>query len=189
MIAAVPKGSWHKKVDRRKLNKHYLGKVVAVDVAGCYLSDPETPAPEVVIKLWVGVMSMEFEAAVSFEESSSENLNFGEGVIPYAEALVRVADDQFAFTTAESGGGGEGIFRRMAAVETGLSELKELLRENLKGKAKEAPSGSVGAETPGTKAAKAKAVRGARPEGAPKAKASFFRPDGQGNGVSRRWPG
>ena len=60
----------------------------------------------------------------------------------------------------------------MAAVETGLSELKELLRENLKGKANEAASGSVGAEAPGAKAAKAKAVRGAKPKGAPKAKAS-----------------
>ena len=32
---------------------------------------------------------------------------------------MRVADDQFAFTTAASGGGSEGIFRRMAAVPIG----------------------------------------------------------------------
>ena len=33
------------------------------------------------------------------------NMRLGDGILHFAEALVRVADDQFAFTTAESGGG------------------------------------------------------------------------------------
>ena len=166
VIAAVPRVSWHKKVEKRKLNKNFLGKVVAVDVAGCYLSDPETPVPELVIKVWVGVMSMEFEAACVFEEGSTETLTFGEGAIPYAEALVRLADEQFAFTTAESGGGGEGMFRRMAAVETSIGELTlgATAREREKTAAKPAEQSAPQAS--------AKQVRGAKPKGAPKAKAS-----------------
>ena len=45
---------------------------------------------------------------------------------------MKVADDHFAFTTAESGGGGEGMFKRMAAVETGLSDMKGMIEELLK---------------------------------------------------------
>ena len=40
-------------------------------------------------------------------------------------------------STAESGGGGDGIFKRMSAVEAGLTELKGLIRELGKEKVKE----------------------------------------------------
>ena len=53
-------------------------------------------------------------------------------LLPYPDALVKVADDQFAFTTAESGGGGEGMFKRMAAVESGLSDMKGMLQQLLR---------------------------------------------------------
>ena len=79
-----------------------------MDVAGCYINDPATPAPELSKKAWVGVTSLEFESAVAFDPVSIEGVTFGAGMIPFADALKRVVDDQFAFATAESGGGGEG---------------------------------------------------------------------------------
>ena len=45
----------------------------------------------------------------SLEETSPTTSGVG-FFLNYPDALVKVADDQFAFTTAESGGGGEGMF-------------------------------------------------------------------------------
>ena len=45
---------------------------------------------------------------------------------------MKVADDQYAFTH-----GGDGIFKRASAVEAGLSELKDMIRDMSREKEKE----------------------------------------------------
>ena len=127
LIVAVPGTAWAKKVAKRKLEKSTLGKALGVDVVGCSISDLESPLPEVVIKAWVGVLSMHDEARIDFT-AEPPTYNFGDGILPYGEALVRVADEHFAFTTAESGGGGDGIFKRMSVVESGLADMREMLQ-------------------------------------------------------------
>ena len=125
LIVAVPGAAWAKKVV--KLEKTTLGKAISIDVVACSLSDLENPLPEVLIKAWVGVLSMHDEAKVDFS-NVDPTYSFGDGILPFAEALVKVADDQFAFTTAESGGGGDGIFKRMSLVESGLADMREMLQ-------------------------------------------------------------
>ena len=70
---------------------------------------------------------MHDEARVDFT-AEPPTYSFGDGILPYGEALVRVADERFAFTTAESGGGGDGIFKRMLVVESGLADMREMLQ-------------------------------------------------------------
>ena len=131
-IAAFPGSVWHRKVSKRKLERTILGKAIAVDVAGAYLVDLETPAAEVSVRVWVGILGMEAENLVEFPCPETANYRFGDSAAPYAEALVKVADDQFAFTTAESGLGGDNMFKRMSAVESGIAELRGLLKDALK---------------------------------------------------------
>ena len=102
-------------------------------MAEAYLIDVETPVAEVQIRAWVGVLWMEAENLVVFPCPEDVTYRFGDDVVRFAEALVWLADDKFAFTTAESGLGGENMFKRMAAVEIGVSELRNMMREALKG--------------------------------------------------------
>ena len=161
LIVAVPGAVWAKKVAKRKLEKSTLGKALGVDVVACSEADLENPLPEVSIKAWVGVLSMNDEAKVEFV-TTPPTYDFGTGVLPYAEALVRVADEHFAFTTAESGGGGDGIFKRMSLVESGLADMREMLK-TLVGQTGEAtPSTATGARPKaGLHTGKARASGGA----------------------------
>ena len=106
-------------LSKRKISKTALGKRLFVDLAGTFPADPESPAREIVIRAWVGILS---------------------------EGLVKVADDA-----------GESPFCRMAAVENGLSEIRSMLQEALKGPAgmkEQAPvrgaRSKVEAQPPGT---------------------------------------
>ena len=95
---AFPGSGWHRKVAKRKLSKAALGKVLSVDVAGAYLIDLETPVAEVQIKTWVGILGIEAESFLEFPCQEEVTYRFSDGAAPFA---VKVADDQFAFTTAE----------------------------------------------------------------------------------------
>ena len=82
--------------------------------------------PEVTVKLWVGVLSMEMEEKIFFQDEAVATYDLvgagsDETALPLGKALVRVVDEHFAFQAVESGGGGPGIFRRMEAVESGLT--------------------------------------------------------------------
>ena len=138
LIVGVPWAAWHKKVAKRKLEKGALGKAILVDVVGAYPADLGEPAEELVVRLWVGVLAMQAEASVSYQQGVEHTYSFGADALPYGEALVKVADEHFAFTTAESGGGGEGMFRRMSQVEAGLAEMKNLLQDLVAQKSSEA---------------------------------------------------
>ena len=128
LIVALPQEVWHRQIARRKVKQNTLGKAILVEVVGAAPQDPEVPLPEVTIKLWVGVLAMEQDALISYErEAGDMKYQFAPTVLPYAPALVSMADEHFAFTTAESNGGPEGIFKRMSAVESGLAEIKAMI--------------------------------------------------------------
>ena len=130
-IVAVPGLVWNRKIAKRKIEKTALGKALSVDVVAAAPDDPHVATPEVNLRVWVGILAMGEEANVVFP-GGDVTYDFGGGLLPYPDALVKVADDQFAFTTAESGGGGEGMFKRMAAVESGLSDMKGMLQQLLR---------------------------------------------------------
>ena len=134
-IVALPHAVWNRKVKARKIPSNGLGKALSVDCATSFEGARETARPEISTKVWVGIISMELEEKVQYLEDAFVTYAFISGnpeetVYPYGKALVSIADEQFAFMTAESGGGGPGIFKRMEAVETGLSTIQRLL-ENL----------------------------------------------------------
>ncbi|CAE7297843.1 unnamed protein product, partial [Symbiodinium sp. KB8] len=135
IIVALPHAVWNRKVKARKIPSNSLGKALSVDCATSFEGARETARPEISTKVWVGIISMELEEKVQYLEDAFVTYAFISGnpeeiVYPYGKALVSIADEQFAFMTAESGGGGPGIFKRMEAVETGLSTIQRLL-ENL----------------------------------------------------------
>ena len=161
LIVAVPGAVWTKKVAKRKLEKSTLGKALGVDVVACSEADLENPLPEVSIKARVGILSMNDEAKVEFV-TTPPTYDFGTGVLPYAEALVRVADERFDFATAESGGGGDGIFKRMSLVESGLADTREMLKTLVCQTGEAAPSTATGARPKaGLRTGKARAGGGA----------------------------
>ena len=83
LIVAVPGSAWSKKVAKRKLEKTTLGKAISIDVVACSVADLENPLPEVLIKAWVGVLSMHDEAKVDFN-NLVPTYSFGEGILPFA---------------------------------------------------------------------------------------------------------
>ncbi|CAE7704640.1 unnamed protein product [Symbiodinium sp. CCMP2592] len=142
IIVAIPHAVWNRKVKSRKIASNSLGKTLSVDCATAFEGARETPRPEISTKVWVGVLSMELEEKVQYLEETLPTYAFISGnpeeiVYPYGKALVTVADEHFAFMTAESGGGGPGIFKRMEAVETGLSSIQRLLENMQRGQEEE----------------------------------------------------
>ena len=103
-------------VSRRKLT---------VDVAGAYLLDLETPVAEVPDSSMTRRGGREPRTVPLRQECDRPVCGVSR---PFAEALVKLADDQLAFTMAESGLGGENMYRRMAAVENGILELRHMMR-------------------------------------------------------------
>ena len=123
-------GSFEQMGCKKKSPSHYTGEGYSGGSGRClstYRQDLEVPSPEVTIKLWVGVLSIEMPLAeLSYQ---------------FATTILR-PDEHFAFTTAESGGGGDGIFKRMSAVQCGLAKIKQLI-EHLGGPEREASSRSL----------------------------------------------
>ncbi|CAE7838929.1 unnamed protein product [Symbiodinium sp. KB8] len=102
LIVAVPSERWN-------LDTTALGKAIGVDVVASRPVSMSEAVPGIALRVWVGVFSMEMEAVIDYETDY---------------AWVKVADDQYAFTH-----GGDGIFKRASAVEAGLSELKDMIRD------------------------------------------------------------
>ena len=112
---AVPGAAWHRRRDQRLLGAGTLGKPIAVDAMACLPESRGEGHAELSLRVWVGgVITME----IFYNDDQVPDVKFSEedqDILPFAEALVRLADDQFAFTTAENGGAAN-MFKRMAAV-------------------------------------------------------------------------
>ncbi|CAE7947358.1 Calmodulin [Symbiodinium sp. KB8] len=88
--------------------------------------------PAEAFQAFPGTPVRQFWSMPSRDGSHAAKSLFNSTVFPFAEALMKVADEHIAFTTAESGG--DGMLKRMTAVENGLLELKSMLQTPTVGK-------------------------------------------------------
>ncbi len=141
VLCAVPGFAWHRLVRERVLPSGALIRATSVAVASVPEEDREKIEPDCpYIRVWLGFLKPALEDQVSFQNVEGVPAQFvtddlGEDRIPDAQALFVVADEKYAFVSAESENqqkaGGDNV------VETRLNRLEEMLlslREELRGK-------------------------------------------------------
>lgn len=134
ILVAVPQNTWHRAVARRVLPKNSLSKPVLFEVPGEGQDAGEAGATQV--KLWVGYLAKDFDSngvagpypdpgAFTFIDDAGNNCK------PSAESLVRIANEQFEFVSAQSHVEGEldAVVSRVSALESMLQTIQTTLVE------------------------------------------------------------
>ena len=143
-LVAVPGPAWSRAAAGRFLPRAALSKAVQLDVA---VAEELDSLGGEVVKIWMGYLNVELEAAFQVGESDEPGTqgfvdDQGEEKYPLAEGLLSAAADHFLMVTAASAAGGGGpkpaakrkakgpeMERRVAQLETGLEDIKNLLND------------------------------------------------------------
>ena len=164
VVVALPSKAWDKRVKHRKVSSPFA-RPSLVQVLAAAPDDREQPA-DASVKVWIGLLARQVAAAVVFggppEECDVPFLSLESSpCLPFAAALVQVADAQFGFATARSGADASQE-ARLKAIEASLEKLSRTV------------SAAVGDGAPATKVpappkrgAKAKTKAGRPPESVP----------------------
>ncbi len=108
LLVALPEAVWSKSVQKRRIAARGLTKPNLVAVAACLEDSRESEADIVAqLRVWVGFLHPELERSIEFLGAAPADFPFGEHgghrAVPFAPALVEVANEQFNFfITAES---------------------------------------------------------------------------------------
>ena len=106
LLVAVPLAAWNRTLSSRILPARSLSKAVSVSLSACEPFYRTEPLLGIHTKAWVGLLNPEFESAVELESDPTEDFHFlgedGQILLPFAQALVEVADEKFCFATATS---------------------------------------------------------------------------------------
>ena len=106
-LVALPHSVWHRQVARRILPPGSLAKATLVEVAACSAGRMDQVLDDVAVKVWIGFLREELmenlathlavlETDYVFDPPDCE-------MLPYAQALVEVANEHFSFFSAEEG--------------------------------------------------------------------------------------
>ena len=126
LVVAIPFLAWHRTVAKRVLPEKSLLKASAVSAV---FEDRQLEGLAAVLparKLWVGVLSPDFEDSLSFDPDEEEPPDVwfdqdGPHRLPQADSLVQVADQLFAFQSAVSEAGeGDPVTKRFEAIKKSL---------------------------------------------------------------------
>ncbi len=136
VLVALPGGVWNRAVSKRKLPSRALVKATPIAVAACPVGKrSEEGDISTQLRVWVGCLQPEFEAQLDFLGQQPPDYVFGSGgegeVVPYGPALVEVAQEHFAFQTAESDVRAErgGADARLDKLEATLASLQSSLAQ------------------------------------------------------------
>lgn len=107
-LVAVPAASWSRTTRDRFLPSQALSKVFSAQVLAASEEHRDQPSDGVCIKVWFGLLRSDFEQCISLDEASLPlpafpTVQSDVGYLPYAQSLVSVSDEKFAFLSAESG--------------------------------------------------------------------------------------
>lgn len=138
LLVAVPSSAWHRLQRQRVLPATALYKAAPVEVASVHVDDRSLVVGEVVIRVWIGLLKKEYEDQLLFPApfgtttifpSTDGSVDF----LPFAEGLLQIADDKFAFLTAESGSaraaGTSSQDARIAMLEENMVQIKTALQD------------------------------------------------------------
>ena len=127
-----PQAAWDRLVAKRELPRTFFSKAVRVLVKNCREDDRSSLGDSDSV-VWLGFLSSEMEPLI--EASSAEEdpveIDFGEDQLPFAEALVQIAQDHFAFFSAEeaeevppaAGDGSADLHERMQQMEIMMQNM------------------------------------------------------------------
>eukprot|EP00913_Durusdinium_trenchii_P006727 g6323.t1 len=156
-LVALPQAAWHRLRAHRQLPLNSLSKATLVEVAVAEPDDRHTlSSVENSLKVWLGFLRADLVALIQFLEEEEglheQTLTFAPdgtaGIVPYAQALVDVARDHFAFFSAlekepelpESGS--PDLTARVATLEETLSQVAANMQELLNMQKTAAPAGT-----------------------------------------------
>lgn len=165
LLAAFPFAAWSRVAAERELPRRGLVRPVPLEVVCAAVEDPAVVADDVEpMKLWVGFVERSLAKRVSPGRSETAQLDIpvtlvgedgGETLcIPFAPALADIANEHFAFVSAESGGRlGEvpTVEERMQRLETTLQAMQESLAALVPRQVQD-PEGGRGGRVPVIKA-------------------------------------
>ena len=102
-VVCVPLAVWSKRVISRLLPAKALEKPIACTVEACGEESREVSENGKTLKVWVGLLSPELEAALDFVRVEPPDYAFGVGnlsehLLPSAPALAEVLSERFAYT-------------------------------------------------------------------------------------------
>ena len=122
-LGCVPQAAWDRLVAKRILPRTFFSKAVRVLVKNCREDDRSSVGDSDSV-VWLGFVASDMEALVEPSTMEDENVevDFGEDQLPFAEALVQIAQDHFAFFSAEEEAPGP------EAEEHGSENLAERMR-------------------------------------------------------------
>eukprot|EP00435_Cladocopium_sp_Y103_P059707 s418_g21.t1 len=105
-LVAFPAQVWNRKPERRVLPHQCLSRPTVVEVQAVRPEALDEPLDEVYIKLWIGYLKEEYyDQVVTHLEELECDYAFGvtapEILLPSADALIAVAQEHFAFFSAE----------------------------------------------------------------------------------------
>eukprot|EP00435_Cladocopium_sp_Y103_P020973 s3434_g5.t1 len=107
VLVAVPASVWHRTVARRILPAPALSKPTPIEVAAASAEDRSLPLEEISVKAWVGFLRHEYIQQLEILEEADYEFFFeyeNQDFLPSAQGLVEVAQEHFAFFSAEGTG-------------------------------------------------------------------------------------
>ena len=145
LLVAAPGASWHKKPAKRALPAGALSKAVAVEVAAASVEEPDAVLHSQVLRVWIGFLDAQLVPLLEEEEELDADMSLrhvtedGETeLLPSAQALVEVAEEHFAFQSANEqrkppspAAAASQAKDRMSQIETQLQEVQRGLQELL----------------------------------------------------------
>ena len=141
LLVAVPQSTWHRTLSRRIMPATSLIKPTLVEVGVTLLEERETLVEGETCKLWIGFLRPEFMPQLHGDVEECEfdhffhQLDDGELCLPNGQGLVDVAQEHFAFFSAEetelvADTGSESMESRMLKLEEAVSKIVVALEKS-----------------------------------------------------------
>jgi hypothetical protein len=155
-LIAVPFEAWHRLRANRLFPADGLSKPSLVEVPAVKELDREVLETDKKLSVWVGFLKPSLEPCLNFDPAIDTTFacqfvseEGEEGFVPYAESLVALSDEKFAFLSAISGAEGDGgapskrsakakaapeesAMDRIARLEEGMVAIQTSLQQILK---------------------------------------------------------
>ena len=159
VIVALPQKAWDRRVAKRKMPSEPFTKPLLVEIAAAVPEDREQQA-DFTLRVWIGALTKAFADTVTFADLPEVwDVPFaasgGVLALPYAPALIQLADSHFSFVTAPPG---DAFEIRMKNLESSVGEIASALR---------ALTSASAAKPAVPKAASVGATRAAKPKARP----------------------
>ena len=136
-LVAVPDAAWHRLKSKRELPEDALLKATRVEVVSASDFDRASP-DESLQKVWLGFLKADLADTIIYGGPELEASDFGFPIntlgmqaFPFAQALCAVAQDHFAFLSAESAAppADKNVESRLGRLENSMAEILASLKD------------------------------------------------------------